>query len=202
VPQAVAADSLRRVRTLQAITVVWMGAETALCLFAAWQARSPALLAFGGDSAIELASAVIVLCRFSANPALEHAERRAAQIAGTLLFALVPCVIAVSVMALVGYGEAKPNLLGIGVLVAAAVFMPWLAKQKRRLSVETGSAALRADAVESAVCGYLSLIALSGLIVNWVGHISWADPAAALLLIPLVLREAWEAVKGNSCTCD
>jgi divalent metal cation (Fe/Co/Zn/Cd) transporter len=183
------------------MTVAWMSAEAAMSLFAAWRARSPALLAFGGDSAIELASAVVVIWRFRTSAAQEHAEQRAARLAGVLLFALAACVVAASMMALVGYGEPRPPLLGIGILIAAAVFMPLLAREKRRLSAEMGSAALRADAAESALCGYLSLIALLGLLVNAVWHVGWADPAAALLTIPIILREGWEAVQGKSCTC-
>ena len=172
-----------------------------MSLFAAWWARSPALVAFGGDSAIELASAVVVLWRFRSNTASEHLERRAARIAGGLLFTLSACVIATSVVALLGYREAKPSLLGIGILAAAAVLMPLLAREKRRLSAQTGSAALRADAAESALCGYLSVIALLGLVTNAVWHIRWADPASALVIVPLILREGWEAMQGKPCVC-
>lgn len=178
-----------------------MSAEAAVSLFAAWHARSPARLAFGGDSIIELASAVVVLWRFHGNTAREHAERWAAHIAGVLLFALAACVVAASVMALKGYSEPKPTLLGIAILIAAAVFMPLLARRKRQLSAETGSAALRADAAESALCAYLSLIALLGLLTNAVWHIRWADPAAALVIVPLILREGWEALRGKPCDC-
>jgi len=79
--------------------------------------------------------------------------------------------------------------------------MPLLAREKRRLSAQTGSAALRADAAESAPCGYLSVIALLGLITNAVWHIRWADPAAAVVIVPLILREGWEAVQGKPCDC-
>lgn len=195
-PQAIAPDTLRRVRRVQAITVAWMSAEAVVSLFAAWQARSPALLAFGGDSAIELASAVVVFWRFRANAASEHAEQRASQIAGALLFALAASVVAISLMAFLGYSQARSSQLGIAILIAAALFMPLLAREKRRLSGLTGSAALRADAAESAVCGYLSLIALLGLLVNAVWHASWADPVAALVIVPLILREGWEAIRG------
>lgn len=187
---------------MQAITVAWMSIEAAVSLLAAWRARSPALLAFGGDSAIELLSGVVVLWRFGSNSAQEYAERRASRIAGGLLFALVACVVATSTMAIVGHSEPKPTLLGIAILIAAAVFMPLLAREKRRLSVETGSAALRADAAESALCGYLSLIALMGLLANTVWHVRWADPAAALVIVPLILREGWEAMQGRACGCD
>lgn len=178
-----------------------MSVEAALSLFAAWKARSPSLLAFGGDSAIELASAVVVFWRFRATSSEEQVERRAARTAGVLLFALAACVAATSAMTLVGYGEPRPTLLGIGILIAAAVFMPLLAREKRRLSAQTGSAALRADAAESELCGYLSLIALLGLLINAVWHVRWADPAAALFAIPIILREGWEAVRGSPCEC-
>ena len=176
-----------------------MSVEAAVSLIAAWRARSPVLLAFGGDSAIELTSALVVLWRFSAFS--EHAERTAARIAGALLFALAACVILTSVVALLGYSEPKPTVLGIAILVVAAAIMPLLTREKRRLSVQAASAALRADAAESALCGYLSLIALLGLLANTVWHVKWADPAVALLMIPLILREGWEAAQGKPCTC-
>ena len=178
-----------------------MSAEAAVSLFAAWRAQSPALVAFGGDSAIELASAVVVLSRFRANAAPEQAEQQAARIAGVLLFLLAACVVATSVMTLLGYGEPKPTLLGIAILIAAAVFMPVLAREKRRLSAATASAALRTDAAESALCGYLSLIALLGLVLNAIWHVRWADPAAALLIVPFVLCEGAEAIQGKHCGC-
>lgn len=201
-PHAIAPDTLHRVRRVQAITIAWMGVEAAISLVAAWRAKSPALLAFGGDSAIELASAVVVLWRFRSNAASEHLERRAARIAGGLLFALAACVIASSVSTLLGHSDAKPSLLGIGILAAAAVLMPLLAREKGRLSAQTGSAAIRADAVESALCGYLSLIALLGVFVNSIWHIGWADPAAALVIVPLILREGQEVMQGRPCACD
>jgi uncharacterized membrane protein YfcA len=128
-----------------------MSAEATVSLLAAWRARSPALLALGGDSAIELASAVIVLWRFRAVTS-EHAERKAARIAGALLFVLVASVIATSVVALLGYGEARPIVLGIGILIAAAAFMPLLAREKgdsrtRRLARHSGQTRLSQPSV-------------------------------------------------------
>ena len=175
-------DAIRRIQRVQTVTIAWMSVEAVVSLFAAWRARSPALLAFGGDSAIELFSAVVVLWRFRASDAHEDAERRAARVAGALLFALAAYVAITSVTSLLGYSEPKPTLLGIAILVAAAAVMPWLAKEKRRLSGATGSAALRADAAQSALCAYLSLIALAGLAINAIWRVKWADPIAALVL--------------------
>ena len=197
--QAIAPETLRRVRKVQAITVAWMSAEAAISLYAAWRAKSPALLAFGGDSAIELASAIVVIRSFRTRPAERQAEQQAARITGALLFVLAACVIIDSVLALLGYSEPKPTPLGIAILIVAAALMPLLAMEKRRLSSMTGSAALRADAAQSALCGHLSLIALLGLVVNAIWQLQWADPAAALFIVPFVLREGWEATRGKPC---
>ena len=193
-------NTLRLVRRVQAITIAWMSLEATLSLWAAWTARSPALAAFGGDSAVELLSAVVVLWRFR-HHASEHAEQRAARIAGGLLFVLAVCVVSASAMSLLGYSEPKPSYLGMAVLMAALLIMPWLAWEKRRLSAATGSAALRADAAESALCAYLSLIALVGLAVDAIWQIEWADPVAALAIVPLILFEAREAIRGKACGC-
>jgi divalent metal cation (Fe/Co/Zn/Cd) transporter len=193
-------DTLRHIQRIQVITIAWMSAEAALSLWAAWKARSPALAAFGGDSAVELFSAAVVLWRFR-TPESQHAEKRAARIAGGLLFALAAFVVLASALSLLGYSEPKPSYSGIAVLVGATLVMPVLAKEKRRLSTLTGSAALRADAAESALCAYLSIIALMGLAVHAIWHIAWADPVAALAITPLVLFEAREAMRGTSCGC-
>jgi divalent metal cation (Fe/Co/Zn/Cd) transporter len=198
--QTAAPDAIRRIRRVQTVTIAWMSVEAVVSLFAAWRARSPALLAFGGDSAIELFSAAVVLWRFRTT-AHENAESQAARIAGALLFALAAFVAVTSVTSLLGYSEPEPTLLGIAILVAAAAVMPWLAKEKRRLSGATGSAALRADAAQSAVCAYLSLIALAGLAMNMIWHAKWADPVSALAILPLIVWEGREAMRGNSCGC-
>jgi divalent metal cation (Fe/Co/Zn/Cd) transporter len=162
-------------------------------------ARSSALLGFGGDSTVELLSAAVVFRRFY-HPSQEgKAEERAARIAGGLLFVLAGFVVLASVLALLGHVEARPSPVGIVLLILAAIAMPWLAKQKRQLSAATASAALRADAAQSAVCGYLALIALVGLVANAIWRVSWADPIAALALLPLIVREGWEAMKGRPC---
>jgi divalent metal cation (Fe/Co/Zn/Cd) transporter len=77
--------------------------------------------------------------------------------------------------------------------------MPWLAQQKRQLSAMTNSAALRADAAESALCAYLSWIALVGIGLNAIWHIGWADAAAALIIVPLIVREGFQSMRGRAC---
>ena len=193
-------ETLKHIHRIQTITIAWMSVEAVVSLWAAWTTRSPALAAFGGDSTVELLSATVVLWRFRTQ-ASEHTERRAARIAGGLLFALIAYVVLASAMSLLGYSEPRTSYLGMAVLVGAAIIMPVLAKEKRILSTLTGSAALRADAAESALCAYLSIIALIGLAVHAIWHIAWADPVAALLITPLIAREAREAWRGRACGC-
>jgi divalent metal cation (Fe/Co/Zn/Cd) transporter len=189
----------RQVLRLQIITIIWMSIEACVALVTSWEARSPALLTFGGDSLIELLSAAVVLWRFRLNPRYALSEKRAARIAETLLFVLAGGVVLASVLALLGFREPKPTFFGMALLLAAAFVMPWLAMRKRRLAEATASAALTADAAESALCGYLAWIALAGLLVNAIWRKPWADPVAALLLIPIILREGWEAMRGHPC---
>jgi divalent metal cation (Fe/Co/Zn/Cd) transporter len=191
-------DVSRKVLRVQVITLIWMSVEAIVSLGTAWTSHSPALLAFGGDSLIELLSAAVVFWRFR----FTLGEARAARIAGGLLFALAGFVVLTSVLNFIGYREAQRSLVGIGILLAAAVVMPWLASQKRKLAVVTSSAALKADAAESALCGYMAWIALAGLVVNALWNKPWADPVAALALIPLILREGWEAVHSSRLGCQ
>jgi divalent metal cation (Fe/Co/Zn/Cd) transporter len=199
--QSTPSDALRQIQRIQTITIGWMILEAGVSLWAAGRAKSPALLAFGGDSAIELLSAAVVLWRFRRKAPDENTERRAARIAGVLLLILTVYVVAASAATLLGYSEARPSLLGIIVLIAAAIIMPWLAQQKSRLSALTGSASLRADAAESMLCAYLSLTALLGLAAHQLLGVAWADPVAALAVTPLIAWEARQAFVGKACSC-
>lgn len=175
-----------------------MCAEAAIAIFAALRAHSVALLGFGADSGIELLSAVVVILRFKKHPNIN--ERAAARITGILLFVLAAFIIGSSMLAFTNpHFQPEPTYLGVGILIAAAIVMPWLAQQKKSLALSTGSASLRADATQSSMCAYLAWIALGGLILNALFKLSWADPVAALFLLPIILREGWEAIHGKSC---
>ena len=183
------ADTLNRIRAIQWFTIFWMFLELIVSGISAWRAHSPALLAFGGDSGIELLSACVVLWHFRSPSTRDQTEKTSAQIAAGLLFLLAAFVLVASVGSLMGHIETRPSRLGIGLLLTASVVMPWLARQKRRLSGATAGGSLRADAAQSALCGYMAWIALAGLILNAMWSIGWADPVAALVLTPLILRE-------------
>ena len=188
----------KQIVSLQLITILWMCAEAAIAIFAALRAHSVALLGFGADSGIELVSAFVVFLRFKKVSHIN--EKRAARIAGLLLFALAAFILGSSIVAFTNPRfRPEPSCLGIGLLIAAGIFMPWLSAQKRSLAAKTNSGSLKADAVQSSMCAYLAWIALGGLLLNAIFKISWTDPAAAVLLLPIILREGWEAMQGKSC---
>ena len=189
----------QQIVSLQLIMILWMCAEVAIAIFAALDTHSVALLGFGADSGIELVSALVVLLRFTKISQIN--EKRAARITGLLLFALAAFILGSSIVAFTNPRfRPQPSYLGIALLIAAAIFMPWLSNQKRTLAAKTSSGALKADAVQSSMCGYLAWIALGGLVVNAIFKVSWADPSAALLLLPIIVRDGWEAIQGKTCS--
>jgi Co/Zn/Cd efflux system component len=189
----------KQIVSLQLITILWMCVEAAIALFTALRAHSVVLLGFGADSGIELMSAFVVFLRFRRVTYIN--EKKASRITGLLLFALAAFILGGSIVAFINPRfRPEPSYLGIGLLIAAGFFMPWLATQKRELATRANSGALKADAVQSSLCAYLAWIALSGLVVNAIFKISWADPVAALLLLPIILREGLEAMQGKSCS--
>lgn len=193
------ASALPSTRRVQLITVAWMSIEVLVSGIAAVRAHSVALLAFGGDSLIELASALVVFFRFTDTGV---SERAAAKTTAVLLFLLAVFIAVAAGLSLLGRGlQPQPSFLGIGLLLAAAAIMPWLARQKRRLAHETGSSALAADAVQNSVCAWLAWIALAGLLANSLFKISLADPVAALAITPLVIKEGREVWEGRGCHC-
>jgi len=184
---------------LQGITLIWMLVECRLSLYAAAAARSPAMLAFGSDSFVELLSAGVVLLQFL--PQVSISQRNAARAAGALLFALALIVCVVSIGSLALRLRPETSRLGIGITVAALIVMPILARLKRREARRSNNAALAADAVQSAACAYLAVIALAGLVINALFHIAWFDSLAALAAIPLLVKEGRAAWNGKPCGC-
>ncbi len=198
----IASEPFRRRATvfwLQGITLAWMLVECAVALYAAAVARSPAMLAFGSDSLVELMSATVVLLQFL--PHFPISKERASRAAGVLLFALAIIVAVIAVLALTLRLRPETSPLGIGITVAALIAMPILAWLKRREARRSRNPALAADAVQSATCAYLAGIALAGLTMNAAFHIAWFDSAAAVAALPLLLREGKAAWRGAGCGC-
>lgn len=203
VPSKPAASCAAPVRTavvwLQVVTLVWMVAEFGVAAFAAFAAHSPALLAFGSDSLVELLSATVVLLQWS--PRMRISERGAHRAAGGLLFVLAGVVAAIAVGALALRMRPETSWPGMAITIAALVAMPILAGLKRREARRTNNAALAADAVQSATCAYIALITLAGLAINAVFHIAWFDSVAALAAIPILIKEGRSAWRGQGCGC-
>jgi divalent metal cation (Fe/Co/Zn/Cd) transporter len=188
-----------RVFWLQGVTLAWMLAEFGVSAYAALSARSPAMLAFGSDSLVELLSAAVVLLQWV--PGVSISERKASRAAAVLLFVLIFPIAAAAVAALALGLRPETSGAGIGITVAALLAMPVLAWLKRREARRSGNAALAADAVQSATCAYLALIALVGLVMNALFHLAWFDPLAALTAIPLLIQESRSVWRGEACGC-
>jgi len=193
---------------LESITMVWMVIEAAGSIGAGIAAGSLLLMAFGVDSVIELISASVLFWRLqkearggASNASIERVERRASRISGYLLYALSGYVVLQAIYGLTHEHHAETSLLGLAVAVVAALGMPLLAKAKIRVADQIASKALRADAMETFTCGYLSWVLLGGLAANALLHWWWLDAAASLVVVPLLLKEAREAMTGE-CDCD
>ena len=184
---------------LQAITVLWMLVECGVSAYAAWTSHSAAILAFGSDSFVEVLSATVVLLQFV--PGFAISERKAARTAGFLLFVLAFVVAGTAVASLALRLHPEVSRAGIAITVAALIAMPILARLKRREARRSNNAALAADAVQSATCAYLALIALAGLICNAAFRVPWVDSVAALAAIPILIQEGRSAWQGHTCDC-
>ncbi len=200
---------MREALRLEALTIVWMVIEAAGSIGAGVVAHSLLLFVFGIDSLIELASAGLLYARLSiearAGPEdrarIEALELKAARISGLLLYALALYVVLQSGYGLLHRHAAQTSFVGLAVAAVAAFGMPVLARAKIRIADEIGSKALRADAMETFTCGILSWLLLAGLGANALLHWWWLDSAAALILVPFLIREGREAISGQ-CECS
>jgi divalent metal cation (Fe/Co/Zn/Cd) transporter len=189
----------RTVVWLQSITLLWMLVECTVSLYGAVSAHSPALLAFGADSFVELLSATVVLLAIA--PSFPLTKDRAARFAGILLFVLAGAIALLATLAFVYRILPETSCSGIAITIAALVVMPMLAWAKRKVAQRTNNRALAADAEQSATCAYLAAITLTGLAINAIWHIHWVDSAAALLALPILIVEGRRALRGESCGC-
>jgi divalent metal cation (Fe/Co/Zn/Cd) transporter len=188
-----------RVFWLQGITLAWMLVEFVVSAYSAVTAHSPAMLAFGSDSLVELISAAVVL--FQWVPGMAISERKATRIASVLLFVLALLVAGTALASFALRLRPETSRAGIGITIAALLAMPILAWLKRREALYSGNSALAADAVQSSTCAYLALIALVGLSVNALFHLPWFDVGAALVAIPILVKEGRSAWQGQPCGC-
>jgi divalent metal cation (Fe/Co/Zn/Cd) transporter len=203
------ADAVRLALWLTYITLGWMTIEGAASLLLGWASKSLLLEAFGIDSVIELFSAAVLLWRLrveasgaASSEQVEAVEQRASRWVGYSLYLLVLYVLFNS-----GYGifvakritDTHESAWGILIGLVAKIGMPILAGYKLKVAARLNSRALRADAVESIVCGYLSIVLMIGLAATRILGWWWLDSVAALALIPFIIKEARAAVSGDEC---
>jgi divalent metal cation (Fe/Co/Zn/Cd) transporter len=190
---------LRRGVLLETITVGYDTLEGLVGVAAGVAAGSVALTGFGVDSLIEVTSGAILWWRLRAElgspPLRAVVERRAARFAGALLLLLGVYLLVESGRRLARGAHPHQSLLGIALTALALIVMPLLAYAKLRTAEALDSRALRADAHEAIVCAWLAFATLLGLLLNAMLGWWWADPAAALAMLPLVLREGLEALR-------
>jgi divalent metal cation (Fe/Co/Zn/Cd) transporter len=196
------AGIVRRGRNLEILTILWAGFEAGIALFTAFQTNSLSLTGFGFDSLIEMVSGAALLWRLSHEMdenRRHRAEHISLQVAGGCLLTLGVYVLLEASANLWNHRSSDPSSVGILITAAALLFMPLLARAKRRVGRALHSEAMMTDAKQTDFCTYQAAIVLFGLLVHALFGIGWADSAAALLLVPLLLRAGVLSLRGESC---
>lgn len=199
---------VRRAVRLELLTVGWNVVEGVVAIGAALAAGSVALLGFGIDSFVETASGLVLLWRFRAergardHEEIERLEHRALKLVGATLFLLAAWVGVDAVRTLWERERPEPSVVGIALTSVSIVAMRWLARAKRRTAALLGSRALEADAFQTTACFWLSVVTLAGIGLNAAFGWWWADPIAALGMLPLIVKEGREAWRGEECGCE
>ena len=192
VPAADVARLRKRGFRLEYATMGWMVAEAAVAITAGLAAASIALVGFGLDSVIELISATIVIWQLRGEIAGQNRQTRAIRLIGVTFFALAAYLTIDSIRDLATHAQPRQSLPGLAVTAAALIIMPLLAIAKRRTGRALGNRTLVADSAETAFCAFTSAAALLGVGLNaWLGW-WWADPAAALIIAALAVKEGIE----------
>ena len=194
-------DALRRGRFLEYLTIIWNLLEGIISVGAGLLAGSIALVGFGIDSFIESLSGGALLWRLhlDAPERRERSEKIALRVIGVSFLLLAAYVTVDAVKALINREPPEATYLGIAIAALSLVVMPLLARAKRRVAKELHSHAMEADARQTDICTYLSAILLGGLLLNAVVGWWWADPVAALVMIPIIGKEGIEALRGKQC---
>ena len=202
-------DDVRRALLLTYITLGWMTIEGAASLLLGWASKSLLLEAFGIDSVIELFSASVLLWRLRIEASgradqtrVEEVERRASKLVGCTLYFLVAYVLfnsAYGIFVVHRITDTHESAWGILIGLVAKVGMPILAGYKLKVAARLNSRALRADAIESITCGYLSIVLMVGLAATCILGWWWLDSVAALALIPFLIKEDRAAILSDKC---
>ena len=195
---------VRRGRRLEYFTIGYNSLEGLIAIAAGLLAGSIALVGFGFDSVIEVTSGAALLWRLHLDGdegRRERVEAISLRIVGACFLLLAAYVCYDSVASLLRRESPDESWPGVALAALSLIVMPLLARAKRRVAHAIGSGALRADAKQTELCTYLSAILLAGLILNALLGWWWADPVAALVMVPIIVKEGVEALRGETC-CD
>jgi len=194
----------QRGKRLEYFTIAWNSLEGLVAVVAGVIAGSISLVGFGVDSFIEVMSGAALLWRMAVDAEVqtrERNERLSLRIVGACFLALAAYIAYESVSDLIIRKAPEHSIPGIILASVSLLVMPILSRAKKRVGKELGSAAMNADARQTDFCMYLSAILLVGLLLNTVLGWWWADPVAALIMVPIIAKEGMDGVKGKQC-CD
>ena len=193
---------VRHGRRLEYFTIAWNAVEGLVAVIAGAIAGSISLVGFGIDSFIEVTSGSVLLWRMSVDAQVQRRElneRRALRIVGVCFLLLAAYIAYESVLDLWSRRAPEHSIPGIILACISLVAMPLLSRAKRKVGRALGSAAMHADAKQAEFCTYLSAILLAGLLLNALSGWWWADPAAALIMVPIIAKEGTEGLQGKAC---
>ncbi len=196
---------IRRGLRLEYLTVAWNSLEGIISIGAGLLAGSIALIGFGFDSLIEVSSGAILLWRLRSDQdeaRREAVERHALKLVGISFLALAAYVAFDASKTLWTRESPQRSAIGIAIAVLSLAVMPLLARAKRRVAAQIKSRALHADSRQTSLCTYLSAVLLGGLVLNATMGWWWADPIAGLLMVPIIVHEGREALRGETCACS
>ena len=186
-------------RKVEYLSIAWTSLEGIVGLVAGLLAGSIVLIGFAVDSLIEVASSGVLLWRLSDHPLAEQRERLAHRLVGVGFLALATYIVIEAVGDLLSHRPPQVSYFGIVYAGACVIVMRLLARGKRRAAAKLGSDALHADSHQSDICAYLSVILLVGLALNALFGWWWADPVAALCMLPIIIKEGISGLRGQAC---
>jgi divalent metal cation (Fe/Co/Zn/Cd) transporter len=195
-------EYVRRGRRLEYLTVAYNCVEGVCSIVAGLIAGSVSLVGFGLDSVIEVASGAALIWRLQQDfdpRRRERVERTALRLVGLCLVALAAYILYESISTLARRALPERSVMGIVVASASVIVMPLLARAKRRVARQLGSHAMQADSKQADFCGFLSAILLWGLLTNALFGWWWMDPAAALVMVPIIAKEGYDGLRGKDC---
>lgn len=187
-------------RKIEFLSIGWTTLESIVGIITGLIAGSVALISFGIDSVIEVASSLVLVWRLSDASAREDREAFAHRLVGVCFLALAIYVSFEALKDLLTHSSPRVTYFGIVYAAACVVVMPLLARAKRRAAANLQSHALHADSHQSDICAYLAVILLGGLGLNALFGWWWADPLAALGMVPIILLEGISCLRGQACT--